>query len=302
MRTGPTPIRARAVSTGTPSLPRDHLAHCAAALRSLPRMRRSPALGWAFKSEPALHSPSCSERREKPAASKLGDRFWFLDSAASSANSGRATHPAMQQQPNAWGMYDISGNVRGAPTRLAAQSGKRVNRARVRLRIRGKREPGFGLGARVRTRGEMPASSGRVGYAGEPLRHWARQANSACSVQTRPTPVGSSAERARNRSRDRNRHQARPPARVQTVSGSIAKASQAHVSQEPAHRREQNPSKRRGPADSFPRKGQGNHQVLTTRHYEERASPDFAQTVSTTNASHTSLPRMSEHCERTKIG
>jgi formylglycine-generating enzyme required for sulfatase activity len=38
-------------------------------------------------------------------AEKLEDTAWYLK------NSGKRTHPVAQKQPNAWGVYDMQGNV-----------------------------------------------------------------------------------------------------------------------------------------------------------------------------------------------
>lgn len=37
--------------------------------------------------------------------SKVGEIAWFAD------NSDKRTHPVAQKQPNAWGLYDMAGNV-----------------------------------------------------------------------------------------------------------------------------------------------------------------------------------------------
>ncbi len=48
---------------------------------------------------------SCRAGTKGEHAGNLDDRAWYLK------NSGKQTHPVAQKQPNAWGLYDMNGNV-----------------------------------------------------------------------------------------------------------------------------------------------------------------------------------------------
>ena len=48
---------------------------------------------------------ACRAGTKGPYAGNLGDMAWY------DANSGKTSHPVGQEQPNAWGLYDMHGNV-----------------------------------------------------------------------------------------------------------------------------------------------------------------------------------------------
>src|SRR6185369_524874 len=48
---------------------------------------------------------SCRGGTKADYAGKLADFAWYLD------NAGKQTHPVARRQANAWGLYDMNGNV-----------------------------------------------------------------------------------------------------------------------------------------------------------------------------------------------
>ncbi|MCH1494358.1 MAG: formylglycine-generating enzyme family protein [Rubripirellula sp.] len=70
--------------------------------RSAGRVYRLPTEAqWEY----AFRAGSTAEYGFGDDASDLGQYAWFRD------NSGQHTHPVGQKQPNAWGLYDMQGNV-----------------------------------------------------------------------------------------------------------------------------------------------------------------------------------------------